>query len=451
MTPGELEAELAAGRLRPAYLLTGPEALLREDGRRAHRERRVRRRARGTSTSTGSTGSAARPPPWRTRCARCRCWRRAASWCCASPRRAGAARPCWSASRPCSPASRTCASACSSWWRSASTAARAGCAPSPSRRRASTARRPATCATSPPSCAARPARQGVALAPGAAEALAERVGPQLLLLRQEIAKAALFAGPGRPVTPAHVAETASDAAEEPIWSLTDAIGEGPRSRRPRAPRAHGRRAARRRRRCSAPSRATSASSRGCASGGRVAAPPFALRKLESQARRYAPARLRACLRALHDTDERLKGRGELPAELALERLVLALAASPVRRGRLGLGELVDRLRQAGHAAVDPALRHDALGGRLAELALRRRGAARPPRPRRPRRSPRAGPSRRCGCGGGRSGCGPRACAPGGLASRRTCDGPWLLGERGPRHRGKGRAGSSLQRPRRAGR
>ena len=61
-------------------------------------------------------------------------------------------------------------------------------------------------------------------------------------------------------------------------------------------------------------------------GGRVAAAPFALRKLESQARRYAPIRLRACLRALQDADERLKGRGELPPELALERLVLTLAS-----------------------------------------------------------------------------------------------------------------------------
>jgi DNA polymerase III delta subunit len=57
----------------------------------------------------------------------------------------------------------------------------------------------------------------------------------------------------------------------------------------------------------------------------VAAPPFALRKLEEQARRYSPERVRACLRALQDADERLKGRGELPPDLALERLVLVLA------------------------------------------------------------------------------------------------------------------------------
>jgi hypothetical protein len=70
-------------------------------------------------------------------------------------------------------------------------------------------------------------------------------------------------------------------------------------------------------------------------GGRVAAPPFALRKLEAQAKRYTAMRLRACLGALHDADERLKGRGELPAELALERLVLTLSGEP--RAERGAG------------------------------------------------------------------------------------------------------------------
>jgi DNA polymerase III delta subunit len=167
------------------------------------------------------------------------------------------------------------------------------------------------------------ARQGVPLAGGAAEALAERIGPQLLLLRQEIAKAALFAGPDRRVTPAHVAETASDAAQEPIWSLTDAIGEG---RAPDALALLGRL----RSEAAAPVLLGALASHfrklaRLRAGGRVAAPPFALRKLEEQARRYSPERVRACLRALQDADERLKGRGELPPDLALERLVLVLA------------------------------------------------------------------------------------------------------------------------------
>jgi DNA polymerase-3 subunit delta len=168
-------------------------------------------------------------------------------------------------------------------------------------------------------------RQGVALAPGAAELLAERVGPQLLWLRQELAKASLFAGPGEAVTRAHVAALASDVAEEPIWDLTDAIGEGRGADAlvvlhkllgAGAPpmvvlgslASHFRRLVR------------------AGGGGRIQAPPFVQRKLQSQARRYGPERFGACLRALHEADERLKGQGSLPPELTLERLVLGLSA-----------------------------------------------------------------------------------------------------------------------------
>jgi DNA polymerase III delta subunit len=49
------------------------------------------------------------------------------------------------------------------------------------------------------------------------------------------------------------------------------------------------------------------------------------KKLESQARRYGPARLRGSLDAIHQTDLALKGAGSLRPELALERLVIALA------------------------------------------------------------------------------------------------------------------------------
>jgi len=168
-------------------------------------------------------------------------------------------------------------------------------------------------------------RQQIALAPGAAELLAERVGPQPLWLRQELAKAALYAGSGEPVTRAHVAALVSDVAEEPIWDLTDAIGEGRSADALQvlhkllgagAPpmvvlgslASHFRRLVR------------------VGGGGRIQAPPFVQRKLQSQARRYGPARFTACLRALHDADERLKGQGALPPELTLERLVLGLSA-----------------------------------------------------------------------------------------------------------------------------
>jgi DNA polymerase-3 subunit delta len=167
-------------------------------------------------------------------------------------------------------------------------------------------------------------RCGVSLQAGAAEALAEAVGPQLLMLRQELEKAALHAGPGRPVRRDDVIAVACHVAEEPIWDLTDAIGEG------RTPDAlvvltrllesgvpapvllgsfasHFRKLAR------------------SHCGASVAGHPFVVRKLESQARRYTQSRLIACLRAIHQVDEALKGRGSLPAEIALERLVIGLS------------------------------------------------------------------------------------------------------------------------------
>jgi DNA polymerase-3 subunit delta len=168
-------------------------------------------------------------------------------------------------------------------------------------------------------------RQGLSLEAGAAELLAERVGPHLLALRQELAKAGLYAGEGERIRRAHVAELASDLAEEPIWDLTDAIGEGRAADALRtlqrlvgggappvvllgALASHFRRLAR-------------------VSGGvAVPGPPFVRRKLEQQARRYPPARLEGCLEAIHDADEALKGQGALPPELTLERLVLGLSS-----------------------------------------------------------------------------------------------------------------------------
>lgn len=168
-------------------------------------------------------------------------------------------------------------------------------------------------------------QRGIAIEKGVAEALVERVGPSLLGLRTELEKASLLAGPGAKVETRHVLASASDLAEEPVWDLTDAIGEGraadalgvlDRVLAAGAPApvvlgtlaSHFRKLVRVRH------------------GGAVAAAPFVQKKLESQARRYAPARLLVCLRAIHDTDEALKGRGALPPELALERLVLGLSA-----------------------------------------------------------------------------------------------------------------------------
>jgi hypothetical protein len=61
-------------------------------------------------------------------------------------------------------------------------------------------------------------------------------------------------------------------------------------------------------------------------GGAAKGSPFAIRKLEGQSRRFTPGRLLSCLAAIHETDLALKGAGGVPSELALERLVIALAS-----------------------------------------------------------------------------------------------------------------------------
>jgi DNA polymerase-3 subunit delta len=167
-------------------------------------------------------------------------------------------------------------------------------------------------------------RQGAAIERSAVGLLCERTGPQLLMLRQEIAKLSLLAGPGEQVTASHVISATSEVADEPVWELTDAIGGGrgadalvvlAKLLRSGAPPpavlgalvAHFRRLLR------------------VSSGGPVSGPPFVLRKLETQARRYGRGRLLSCLRAIHQTDTALKGEGSLRPDLALERLVIGLA------------------------------------------------------------------------------------------------------------------------------
>ena len=167
--------------------------------------------------------------------------------------------------------------------------------------------------------------QGVDLDPDAASLLADRVGPQLLLLRQEIEKASLLAGPGETVTRKHVEASVSAVAEEPIWDLTDAIGQG------RTADAVGLLS-----RLIAQGAAPPAILGALAShfrrlvrvghGESVPGPPFVVKKLTQQARRYPSRRLVTCLRAIHRTDVELKGASVMRSERALEQLVLGLAS-----------------------------------------------------------------------------------------------------------------------------
>jgi len=168
-------------------------------------------------------------------------------------------------------------------------------------------------------------RQAVSLAKGVPEKLAERIGAHPLLLRQELAKLSLLVEARGEVTLEHVVAASIDVADEPVWDLTDAIGAGRSAealvllarlaRGGAAPplvlgalASHFRRLVRLR------------------GGGNLGVPPFVRQKLESQAQRYSEARLVACLGAIHETDLALKGSGSLAPDLALERLVIGLAA-----------------------------------------------------------------------------------------------------------------------------
>ncbi|MEE2672925.1 MAG: DNA polymerase III subunit delta [Myxococcota bacterium] len=167
-------------------------------------------------------------------------------------------------------------------------------------------------------------RQGLSLEPGAAELLAQRVGPQLLLLRQEIAKAALLAD-SKQISESDVEASTGQVAETKVWDLTDAVGEGRTAEAlgllsqlldggqpPQVLLAilagHFRKLVR------------------VANGGRLSGHPYVVQKLENQARRYTAARLLACLAAIHDADLHVKGESSMPAEMAVERLVLGLAS-----------------------------------------------------------------------------------------------------------------------------
>lgn len=323
MTPDELCAELAKGRLRPAYLVAGEQALLRDEAIAAVRAAVLAGgaddfnldRLDGTSVSPGALRDAVATLP--VFAPRRLVWLREPE----AGRGAAKALPdALAALVPAIPETTVLLVTAvkidrrARWVRAFS--------------------EPATlvaCEAPQGSAAllgfvrAEAARQGLTLEGGVAELLAERVGPELLALRHELEKASLLAAPATRVTRAHVEAGVVALAEEPVWDLTDAIGEG------RAPDAvpllarmlaggappplllaslasHFRRLLRVR------------------TGGSVAGPPFVVRKLERQAQRFTPGRLLSALRAIHDADLALKGEGGVPAEISLERLVLGLSA-----------------------------------------------------------------------------------------------------------------------------
>lgn len=167
-------------------------------------------------------------------------------------------------------------------------------------------------------------RGGITLGAGAAQALAEAVGPQLLRLRSELEKAVLLAGPGKRVSRDHVLAAVSAVSDEKIWELTDATFDGRSadalvalsrllSGGVAAPLVLGALASQLRKLVRA------------RAGETPRGHPFVVRRIEGQAQRQSIGRLLAGLRAAEEADQRLKGRGGLAAERVLERLVLGLS------------------------------------------------------------------------------------------------------------------------------
>ena len=172
---------------------------------------------------------------------------------------------------------------------------------------------------------AEAARQELVLEKGVARHLADRIGPQLLVLQGELAKVGLLAGIGEPITRDHVTASTCDVADRPVWDLTDAICAGQTGKAidqlarmlgsGSAPEAilgmlasHFRKLARVR------------------GGGSVAAGGFMADKLNKQARRHSQRGLRTCLERIHETDAALKGVGSLSREMAIESLVIDLSS-----------------------------------------------------------------------------------------------------------------------------
>ena len=172
--------------------------------------------------------------------------------------------------------------------------------------------------------AAEAKRQGVRLGSGAGAALLDRVGSDLLAIRSELAKLALFVEPGKSLGVEEVAAAASELGEEPIWELTDAIGNG----RP----GEALRLLHRMRTAGAPAPVILGALAShwrkllrLSEGASVSGHPFAVKKLRGQADRYGPGEVEVGLRGIWELDEILKGEGILEPDVALERLVLNLS------------------------------------------------------------------------------------------------------------------------------
>ena len=169
---------------------------------------------------------------------------------------------------------------------------------------------------------------------GAAQALLDRVGPDLDRLGHEVEKAALFVGDAAQVSADDVVLVTGEVRPLAIWDLTDAIGQrdlpgalrvvGRLLDQGEAPLAllgalanHFRRLVRARE-CQPLEAKVVARA--------LSLHPFAAGKLVDQARRFDLPRLRSSLAAIRGADDALKGGSGLTGRLVFEWLVLGVSA-----------------------------------------------------------------------------------------------------------------------------
>ncbi len=325
LTPEELAAELDAGNLRPAYLIAGPQALFRDDARAALREHVLGPSPdafrldvlEGANTAPGELLDAVRALPVLG-------GRRLVELRDPDARRGdklGAAI----AEAVVEQCELDAEAGCvfvvtgekidrrSAWAREFKEPAGTVACETPKGKRGLSA-----------FVGAEAKRRGIRLGSGAASALVDRIGPDLLALRSELEKLALFVSEGESVTARLVVDASAEVAEEPIWELTDAIGNGQTGE---ALRLLGRM-----RGAGAPAPVILGSLAShwrkllrIESGAPVSGHPYAVKKLRAQAERYRPGELQVGLRGIWELDAILKGEGVLDPEVALERLVLNLS------------------------------------------------------------------------------------------------------------------------------
>lgn len=224
MTPDALQQELDEARVRSAYLIAGAEALLRDESLAALKRGVLGDapadfnydRFEGDAVTPGALGDALRMLP--VFAARRLVWLREpsggrGSWKSVCEALPGLIRELGADAQAVLVVTATSIDRRLSWVRAFGEAVIECEAPRGARELIAFVKRDAK-------------KLGLALDGAAAEQLVERVGASLIGLRSELEKASLLAGPGQKITESHVAASAADLADEPVWDLTDAIGEG---------------------------------------------------------------------------------------------------------------------------------------------------------------------------------------------------------------------------------